>query len=219
MGPAEQCSARGVVDRMFPSAPAPTDAFLRRFHHHHGYDWKRREERGEPAEEGVITRFPMKGLWLRRYARMLQHAERHGYEPIYLDRSGIKAAEAWPEGRTMRAHWVAGYYAQNPARLGADPKALNADGSLRTRDIQTLEDTEHWAKCKAPGWKLLLGTADGRFIWSDEHLLGDPAVMEAALVADNPGKWVCWPEPEHQTDGDAAVRAELIQRAEKAAPG
>ena len=40
---------------MFPSAPAPTDGFLRRFHHHNGYDWKRREERGERAEKGVIT--------------------------------------------------------------------------------------------------------------------------------------------------------------------
>ena len=201
---------------MFPSAPTPTDAFLRRFHHHNGYDWKRREERGEPAEKGVITRFPMKGLWLLRYARMLQHAEHHGYEPIYLRRSA-ETAEAWPEGRTMRAHWVAGYYAQNPARLGADPKALNADGSLKDRHIRTLEATEHWAKCKAPGWKLLLSTADGRFIWSDELLLGDPAVMETALVADDPGKWVCWPEPEHQTNEEAAVRAELIQRAQAAA--
>ena len=200
---------------MFPSAPAPTDAFLRRFHQHNGYDWKRREERGEPADKGVITRFRMKGLWLLRYARMLQHAELHGYEPIYLRRSAA-TPEAWPKGRTMRAHRVAGYYAQNPARLGADPKTLNGDGSLKGAHIRTLEETEHWAKCKGPGWKLLLSTANGRFIWSDELLLGDPAIMEAALVADDPGKWVCWPEPEHQTDKDAAIRAKLIQRAEAA---
>ena len=205
-----------TFNRMFPSAPAPTRGFLRRFHHHNGYAWKRREEQGVRAGRGIITKFGMNGVWLRRYARMLQHAERHGYEPIYLDRSGIRTAEAWPEGQTMRAHWVAGYYAQNPARLGADPKALNANGSLTDQHIRALEHSEHWAKCKAPGWKLLLSTADGRFIWSDDHLLSDPAIMDAALVADEPGKWVCWPEPEHQTTKDAAIRAELCQRAETA---
>ena len=204
-----------TFERMFPSAAAPTDTFLRRFHHHNGYDWKLRKERGNPAGKGIIRKCAMNGLWLRRYARMLQHAERHGYEPIYIQ-PPAEGAEAWPEDQTMRAHWVAGYYVQNPRRLEADPKAVNANGSLKARHIWTLEGTEHWAKCNAPGWKLLISAADGRFIWSDEQLLGDPAIMEAALVANDPGKWVCWPEPEQQTNEDAAVRAELIQRAEAA---